>query len=134
MKSEALKKLSQRQLHSAELKSFLIKKGHDCSEVEALIEEFIAKGYLSDEEWEEGYFRQALRKGLSPLEVKGKLMQKGIEAQRLIERLKNREEELIENIVRRRYKTKEPDQIRAALARKGFSYDSISKFFIASEL
>lgn len=125
MKKEVFQKLARRAYHSQELYSDLLKKGHPKEEILALLEELTKDGYLSDADWEESFFRTALQKGWSPLEVRAKLKTRGISAPSLLARLKAEEGRLIEQLIEKKYRTKDPEKRRQALYRKGFSPDAI---------
>lgn len=127
MKKEVFQKLARRSYHSQELYADLLKKGHTKEEVVPLLEELSKDGYISDADWEESFFQTALQKGWSPLEARAKLKTRGISAPSLLARLKDEEERLISRLVEKKYRSKDPEKVRAALYRKGFTLEAISR-------
>lgn len=70
--------LSRRDYPQGELKEKLIKKGYDPEEVESLLREFLARGWLDDRRFGEAWVRSRMPEGKSRNALLAGLLRKGL--------------------------------------------------------
>lgn len=127
MELTAYKLLQKRDYFSRELKSKLIEKYGFSEITQEIVEDFINKSYINDEETAKSYARMHKNYGKNKLNY---IFQKmGVDRDTIHEILFNMEEEELENIkiLWNKLGNKSRDKKIASLLRKGFSYGDIKK-------
>ena len=133
----ALKRLSAKAYLSQDLRKLLLKQDQFTEEItDEVIKEMTRLGYLNDKEWISGFVRGHQRKGQGPKMIAMKLQAKGI-AKEAYQPFLNTDNELqqkeILRLLKKKYKDrdfqdpKEKQKVMAALYRKGFESEVISK-------
>lgn len=130
-KGFAFKKLQYRAYLTPVLKESLLEEGFPLSEVESVLEELTAQGYLDDAAYIGGVIRREKRARHGPIWIRQKLLHLGADP-RLIEELLEEhysEEERIETIdlLLEKKANKEKKAAIASVVRRGFAISEILK-------
>jgi regulatory protein len=139
-KNFVLRRLTQKNYHSAELEKALKVRLVSPGVISQILEDFIRLGYLNDEAWLSSFVRSLRLQKFGFNSILLKLRRKGISddvAHQVIQEIKENELEegneqaSIQKLLETRYKNrdlsirKERDKVIAALVRKGYQFDDI---------
>lgn len=138
-KQYVLRRLSAQSYHSLQLKKLLKEKLVHSQVVDRLIGECLQCGYLDDQNWVAGFIR-GHRKRMGLRAILAKLYTKGFSKEDLESiaeewRDPNEEVEAVCHLIQTRYRSKDlkdyqqKQKVMAALARKGYSFDTIRAAF-----
>lgn len=134
----ALMRLGMKSHSSTELRRQLQLKLVSEALIEQIIEDYIQKGYLNDEEWLDSFIRIQSARNASPQSMKRRLRMKGLSIDQIEEAfdrvdLLANQQMYIKKLLETRYRSKnlkdgkERQKVIAALIRKGFDFDAISQ-------
>ena len=133
LRAKALEWVLLRPRSSKELNTYLIKKQADESLRQAIITEFMAKGYQDDAIFARWWIENRVRKNKSNIAISSELMQKGISQSvinDLLVQTSSQKERLLALIMQKRnvpkYKSN-PIKFKKFLASKGFGYSDIDE-------
>lgn len=124
-----LRKIARRNYASYELKQKL----KEIPEIDAIVEEFVEKGYINDDDWMRNYIRSEEGKGKGPQAIAAKLRSKGFPRHKIEELFTLLSpDEALDVAIRKKSKGrvlegKERQKLIASLFRLGFSWDAISR-------
>jgi SOS response regulatory protein OraA/RecX len=142
--SLALHRLSVREYGSGELRAYLRRKGATSAEAEKVVEDLVERGHINDERYARVIARHQAHRDKGPAYVLMRLRQKGVNLsqakvrelfQEALPESVESELELARRVVEKRYPEalqpacdpKERARAFAALQRRGFSRDAISR-------
>lgn len=121
IKKKAYTLLARRDHFTKELRRKLKEKGFLSNEIEPLLDELTARGFLDDASLARRFAARQKEKGYGPRVIAAKLKEKAGEMDVELEE----DVEVVCNLIERRYAGKEPKKVIAALLRRGFSYGLI---------
>jgi SOS response regulatory protein OraA/RecX len=130
----ALIRLNVREYGANEMRMYLKRKGYELSEIDPVIEEFVAEGLISDARFSKIMARHSANRSKGPGYIQAKLRQKGVklssqEAKSLFQENSSESEmELAQRILESRYPNaaegfKEKQRAYQGLIRRGISHD-----------
>lgn len=118
-----LRYLSLKSFSSFELKKKLIRRGFNLSEIEAVLEQYISRGYINDRELAQRRAELYKKKGYGPLWISGKLKTQGLKLESYS--LDEQRAILQKLLTTPTFAKKERDKQIAALQRRGFDLQVI---------
>lgn len=121
----ALRLLGRREHSEKELRDKLAVRGYPRQEIDAVITKCRLRGFLDEARWAQGVVRKELRKGKGPLYIRKLLAFNGID-RATIEALVSETSEIPTRLLSS-CRGKNPHQAWAALSRRGFEPQVISK-------
>ncbi len=126
IKAKAFALLARKAYFSKQLRLKLAEKGYPKEEIEALIAEFIRRGWLNDQELANRYVEQQRQKGYGARRIALQLREKAGQVEVALEE----SEEVLAALIQKKYLGKlqeNRNKVIQALLRRGFSYDLICK-------
>lgn len=126
IKAKAFALLARKAYFSKQLRRKLSEKGYPKEEIEALIAEFIRRGWLNDQELANRYVEQQQQKGYGARRIALQLREKAGQVDVAL----GESEEVLATLIQKKYLGKlqeNRDKVIQALLRHGFSYDLICK-------
>lgn len=132
-----LLRLVRTSLHSSKVTELLAARGVAAANIEWVIAELTASGYLNDEGWVDAYVGQQQRRGQGPRAIGHKLRSKGVGREAAadaaaLQRAPELQHQGITALLQGRYRnydlsdTKIRQKLIAALMRRGFDYSAIT--------
>ncbi|CAN5422000.1 RecX family transcriptional regulator [soil metagenome] len=132
LKARALEWVMNRPRSLRELKDYLYRKKAEPEQIESLLSQFEARGFISDKAFAEWLIDMRSRGGKSTRAISNELMKKGVSREMIQETLKKdyeQERAMLKTLVdkRRQLSRYKNDEIKLKqyLLRRGFSYDDI---------
>jgi len=128
--------LARREHSLRELTQKLAQKGFEGSDVDALLNEFVERGWQSEQRFAESYSRSRLHKGFGPVRIQYELKERGIhlDVNSIFEEAPDWQERLSE-LHSKKYGAQAPADIKERAKRirffqhKGFTHDMIKQLF-----
>ena len=122
---------------SGDLHKLLIRKGATEEVAERVVNEMQELGYLDDQAWVNSYIRRQLAGKKGGRDIQQQLRQRGVRSELFEGRMPSEEEEreAVDLLLQTRYRNRNLDdpkermKVKAALARRGFSFDTIDSVF-----